>query len=74
MHENARLTPRGRERRVRHMLNGQSPDPLHEAQASPANGVQGARFLVEGVEGLQDRNGQEFRVRGHDDGMGRIVT
>ena len=65
IHKNARLTPLGRERMVRMMLSGQTP----EAAARVA-GVCSAtarkwlgRYRAEGVAGLQDRSSRPARLR-----------
>jgi transposase InsO family protein len=65
IHKNARLTPHGRELLVRHIVSGQTV----KAAARAANvcprtaGKWLARFLAEGVEGLQDRSSRPHRLR-----------
>ena len=65
MHKNARLTPRGRERMVKMMLNGQTP-----ARAAALAGVCPrtarkwfARYQAEGLAGLQDRSSRPKKLR-----------
>ena len=65
MHKNARLTPRGRERMVKMMLNGQTP-----ARAAALAGVCPrtakkwfARYQGEGLAGLQDRSSRPKKLR-----------
>jgi transposase InsO family protein len=65
VHKNARLTPRGREHLVRAIVSGQSPEAAaRAASVCPRTARKWlARFLVEGVEGLQDRSSRPRRLR-----------
>ena len=63
MHKNARLTPIGRERLVRMMLSGQTPQAAAQvAGVCPRTARKWlARFKAEGVAGLQDRSSRPHR-------------
>ena len=65
MHKNAKLTPLGRERMVKMMLDGQTP-----AKAAALAGVSPVtakkwlvRYQAEGWAGLQDRSSRPKRLR-----------
>jgi transposase InsO family protein len=64
MHKNARLTPRGRERVVREVLSGQTPEAAARAAGVCPRTVRKwvARFKAEGVEGLKDRSSRPHRL------------
>ena len=65
MHKNARLTPHGRERLVKMVLSGQTPQAASEAAGvCPRTGRKWVeRFKQEGVAGLQDRSSRPHRLR-----------
>jgi transposase InsO family protein len=65
MHKNARLTPRGRERIVRQLESGQTPEAVAEAAGVCARTVWKwvARYRCEGLAGLQDRSSRPHRLR-----------
>jgi transposase InsO family protein len=65
IHKNARLTPRGRERLVRKIESGQSPEAAARAAGVCPRTARKwfARFKAEGVEGLQDRSSRPHRLR-----------
>jgi transposase InsO family protein len=65
IHKNARLTPHGRELLVRHIVSGQTPEAAARAAGVCPRTARKwlARFLVEGVEGLQDRSSRPHRLR-----------
>jgi len=65
VHKNARLTPRGRELLVRHIVSGQSPEAAARAAGVCPRTARKwlVRFLAEGVEGLQDRSSRPHRLR-----------
>lgn len=65
IHQNARLTPLGRERMVRQMLTGQTPEVAGLAVGvCPATARKWLkRFLAEGVEGLADRSSRPKNLR-----------
>lgn len=65
MHENARLTPYGRELLVRHIVSGQTPEAAARAAGVCPRTARKwlARFLAEGVEGLKDRSSRPHRLR-----------
>ena len=65
IHKNARLTPLGRERMVRMMLNGQSPQAAaRTAGVCPRTARKWlARYKAEGIEGLQDRSSRPKTLR-----------
>ena len=65
IHENARLTPRGREHMVNMVLGGQTPKAAGEAVGVCPRTVRKwvARFEAEGLAGLQDRSSRPDRLR-----------
>lgn len=65
VHENARLTPRGREALVRRVLAGESVESVAEAVNVSMQTVRKwvKRFLTEGLGGLQDRSSRPRRLR-----------
>jgi transposase InsO family protein len=65
IHKNARLTPRGRELLVRHIVSGQPPEAAGRAAGVCPRTARKwlARFLAEGIEGLQDRSSRPHRLR-----------
>ena len=65
MHKNARLTPLGRERMVKAMLRGLTPQAAAtSAGVSPRTARKWlARYRVEGTAGLQDRSSRPLRLR-----------
>ena len=65
IHENARLTPIGRERMVRMMLSGQTPETAARvAGVCPRTARKWlARFKAEGPAGLRDRSSRPRRLR-----------
>lgn len=65
VHENARLTPRGREALVRRFLGGESVEAVAEACSVSTRTVRKwvRRFLAEGLVGLQDRSSRPHRLR-----------
>lgn len=65
IHENARLTPRGREHMVTMVLSGQTPKAVGEAVGVCPRTVRKwvARFEAEGLAGLQDRSSRPARLR-----------
>lgn len=65
VHENARLTPRGREALVRRVLAGESIDSVAEAfSVSTRSAIKWLkRFEEEGLTGLQDRSSKPHRLR-----------
>lgn len=64
IHKNARLTPRGRELLVRHIVSGQALEAAARAAGVCPRTARKwlARFLAEGVEGLQDRSSRPNRL------------
>jgi len=64
IHENARLTPRGRELLVRQIMSGQTVvAAAGAANVCPRTARKWlARFLAEGVEGLKDRSSRPHRL------------
>ena len=64
IHKNARLTPLGRERLVRRVLSGQTPEAAARAAGVCPRTVRKwvARFKAEGVEGLKDRSSRPHRL------------
>jgi transposase InsO family protein len=64
IHKNARLTPHGRERMVRMVLGGQTPQAVSEAvgvcRRTVAKWVE--RYKREGLAGLQDRSSRPTRL------------
>jgi transposase InsO family protein len=64
IHENARLTPRGRERLVRSVLDGGSAKEAAEAAGVCERTVRKwiARFKAEGTSGLLDRSSRPHRL------------
>jgi len=78
MHKNARLTPIGRERMVRMMLNGQTPEAAARAAGvCPATARKWLkRYRAEGVAGLQDRSSRPARLRNPtpDETAARIIA
>ncbi len=64
IHKNARLTPIGRERMVRHMLSGQAVETAAQLAGVCERTARKwlARFKVEGVAGLQDRSSRPHRL------------
>ena len=65
IHKNARLTPRGRERIVRQVENGQTPQAVAEAAGVCPRTVRKwvDRYRREGLAGLQDRSSRPHRLR-----------
>lgn len=65
MHKNARLTPLGRERIVRQIESGQTPEAAARAAGVCPRTARKwlARFKIEGVEGLRDRSSRPHRLR-----------
>ncbi len=78
IHKNARLTPHGRERMVRAMLSGQTP----QAAARTAGGCPRtahkwlARYRAQGRAGLQDRSSRPNKLRNPtpDESVARIAA
>lgn len=64
MHKNARLTPLGRERIVRQVENGQTPEAVSEAAGVCPRTVRKwvERYRREGLAGLQDRSSRPHRL------------
>jgi transposase InsO family protein len=65
VHKNARLTPRGRERIVRQVESGQTPEAVAEAAGVCPRTVRKwmERCRREGLTGLQDRSSRPHRLR-----------
>ena len=65
IHENARLTPHGRERMVRMVLSGQTPQAAARAVGVCPRTVRKwlARYKTEGTRGLQDRSSRPKKLR-----------
>jgi transposase-like protein len=65
VHKNARLTPRGRERIVRQVESGQTPEAVAEAAGVCPRTVRKwvDRCRCEGLAGLQDRSSRPHRLR-----------
>jgi transposase InsO family protein len=65
IHKNARLTPLGRERLVRMVLGGQTPEAASEAVGVCPRTVRKwlGRYQTEGLAGLQDRSSRPKRLR-----------
>jgi transposase InsO family protein len=65
IHENARLTPRGREHMVNMVLSGQTPKAVGEAVGVCPRTVRKwvKRFKAAGPAGLQDRSSRPHRLR-----------
>jgi transposase len=65
VHKNARLTPRGRERIVRQVESGQTPEAVAEAAGVCPRTVRKwvDRYRREGLAGLQDRSSRPRRLR-----------
>jgi transposase InsO family protein len=65
IHKNARLTPHGRERLVKMVLSGQTPEAASEAAGVCPRTVRKwvDRYEQEGVAGLQDRSSRPHRLR-----------
>ena len=65
IHKNARLTPHGRERLVKMILGGQTPEAASEAAGvCPRTARKWRdRFEHEGLAGLQDRSSRPHRLR-----------
>jgi transposase InsO family protein len=65
IHENARLTPRGRELLVRQIVSGQTAEAAARAAGvCPRTARKWVmRFMAEGVDGLQDRSSRPHRLR-----------
>ena len=65
VHKNARLTPRGRERIVRQVDSGQTPQAVAEAAGVCPRTVRKwvDRYRREGLAGLQDRSSRPHRLR-----------
>ena len=65
VHKNARLTPRGRERIVRQVESGQTPEAVAEAAGVCPRTVRKwvDRYRREGLAGLQDRSSRPHRLR-----------
>src|ERR1700687_4539610 len=64
MHKNSRLTPRGRERIVRQVESGQTPEGVAEAAGVCPRTVRKwvDRYGREGLAGLQDRSSRPHRL------------
>jgi len=64
IHKNARLTPLGRERIVKEVLSGQTPEAAARAAGVCPRTVRKwvARFKSEGIEGLSDRSSRPHRL------------
>ena len=64
IHKNARLTPLGRERLVKMVLGGQTPQAASEAGGVCLRTVRKwvGRYEQEGLAGLQDRNSRPHRL------------
>ena len=64
MHQNARLTPRGRERIARQVVSGQTPKAVGEAAGVCPRTVRKwlARYCSEGLAGLRDRSSRPHRL------------
>jgi transposase-like protein len=63
MHKNARLTPRGRERIVRQVESGQTPEAVEAAGVCPRTVRKWVdRHRREGLAGLQDRSSRPHRL------------
>jgi transposase InsO family protein len=64
IHQNARLTPLGRERVVQKVLSGQTPEAAARAAGVCPRTVRKwlARFATEGLEGLRDRSSRPHRL------------
>lgn len=65
IHKNAKLTPLGRERLVKRMLSGQSPEAAARAEGVCPRTARKwlARHKAEGVAGLQDRSSRPKKLR-----------
>lgn len=65
IHKNARLTPLGRERMVKMMLSGQTPEAAARAAGvCPRTSRKWlARYRAEGHTGLRDRSSKPQRLR-----------
>src|SRR3954451_10781046 len=65
VHKNARLTPRGRERIVRQVESGQTPEAVSETAGVCPRTVRKwvERYRREGLAGLQDRSSRPHRLR-----------
>jgi transposase InsO family protein len=65
MHKNARLTPLGRERIVRQVESGQTPEDVSETAGVCSRTVRKwvERYRREGLAGLQDRSSRPHRLR-----------
>src|SRR6516162_10037124 len=65
VHKNARLTPLGRERIVRQVASGQTPETVAEAAGVCPRTVRKwvDRYRCEGSVGLQDRSSRPHRLR-----------
>jgi len=65
MHKNARLMPRGRERMVRQVESGQTPEAVSEAAGVCPRTVRKwvERYRREGLAGLQDRSSRPHQLR-----------
>ena len=64
IHKNARLTPLGRERIVRLVLSGQTPEAAARAVGVCPRTIRKwvARFAAEGIDGLRDRSSRPHRL------------
>ncbi len=65
IHKNARLTPIGRERLVRQVESGQTPEAVAQAAGVCPRTARKwlARYRAEGVAGLRDRSSRPHRLR-----------
>jgi transposase InsO family protein len=65
VHKNARLTPRGRERLVRQVASGQTPEAAARAAGVCPRTVRKwvERYRSEGLSGLSDRSSRPHRLR-----------
>jgi transposase-like protein len=65
VHKNARLTPRGRERIVRQVENGQTPEAVAEGAGVCSRTIRKwvDRYRREGLAGLHDRSSRPHGLR-----------
>jgi transposase len=65
MHKNARLTPRGRERIVRQVESGQTPEAVAKGAGVCSRTIRKwvDRYRREGLAGLHDRSSRPHRLR-----------
>lgn len=78
VHKNARLTPIGRERLVRQVLSGHTPEAAARAAGVCPRTARKwlARFKAEGAAGLQDRSSRPKKLRAPtpEDAAARIIA